>query len=384
MRVSFLLRILFIGLLFHLYVGLRLLPDLPVGPVWRTIGWLWLLASLIVIPVSARLRNVERTALKVSALVGGLLEMGFFSSLLTLTFARDLMLLALAVFDMLAGRNWLEAARPITASAVLGLSVVASAWAVYCARRVAPLKRVVVPIENLPAGLEGFTIVQISDIHVGPTIRRGYLEGVVKAVNAQQADMVAVTGDAIDGPVARLREHTAPFGDLRARHGVFYVTGNPEYYSGAAQWVDEFRRLGLTVLLNEHVVIEHRGAPLVIAGITDYTAHHYDPNQRSDPRAAKAGAPQAVSVLLAHQPLSAPAAAEVGFTLQLSGHTHGGQLFPWSLVVKVQQPFVAGLGRLGRMWVYTSRGTGYWGPPMRLFAPSEITRLTLVRAAAGA
>jgi len=142
------------------------------------------------------------------------------------------------------------------------------------------------------------------------------------------------------------------------------------------------RRLGLTVLMNEHVLLRHSEATLLVAGVTDFTAHHFDEAQRSDPHAAIKGAPRNIGMklLLAHQPRSAVAAADAGFDLQLSGHTHGGQFFPWNLFVPLQQPFTAGLNRLQQLWVYTSRGTGYWGPPKRLLAPSEITHLTLVAA----
>ena len=241
-----------------------------------------------------------------------------------------------------------------------------------------------VPIAGLPARLHGFSIVQISDVHVGATIKKGYVSRIVDAVNALDADMIAVTGDLVDGSVARLSSHTQPLSRLYARHGAFFVTGNHEYYSGANAWVIELRRLGLCVLLNEHIVLEHDGEVVVVAGVTDFSAHHFDPAQRSDPAAAIAGAPQraAVKVLLAHQPRSAFAAAKAGFDVQLSGHTHGGQFFPWNLAVKLLQPFAAGLHRLDELWVYVSRGTGYWGPPKRFGAPSEITHLRLVPAPA--
>src|SRR5205085_3496844 len=144
--------------------------------------------------------------------------------------------------------------------------------------------------------------------------------------------------------------------------------------------IHELRRLGVRVLLNEHVVLRHRGAALLVAGVTDWSAHRFDPSQRSDPQAALAGAPPeaSVRVLLAHQPRSADAAERAGFQLQLSGHTHGGQFWPWNLFVRFQQPFTAGLHRLRELWVYVSRGTGYWGPPKRFGAPSEITRVRLV------
>jgi predicted MPP superfamily phosphohydrolase len=237
-----------------------------------------------------------------------------------------------------------------------------------------------VPIADLPVSLHGFTIVQISDVHVGPTISRDYVESIVGAVNRLQADLIAVTGDLVDGSVARLREHVEPLRDLSSRHGTFFVTGNHEYYSGVTDWVDELRRLGLNVLLNEHVILRHDEASLLVAGVTDHGAHNFDESHRSDPAAAIADAPDhaRVRILLAHQPRSAPAALQAGFQLQLSGHTHGGQFWPWNLFVRLQQPFTAGLHRLHDLWVYTSRGTGYWGPPKRFGAPSEITRLRLV------
>jgi predicted MPP superfamily phosphohydrolase len=239
-----------------------------------------------------------------------------------------------------------------------------------------------VPIEGLPEALHGYSIAQISDIHVGPTIKRPYLNAIVNRVNALDADAIAVTGDLVDGSVQRLGLHTQPLARLSAPDGAFFVTGNHEYYSGAEEWIVELRRLGLTVLLNEHVVRRRGGAALMIAGVADYSAHHFNPAHRSDPQLAAAGAPLdlAVKILLAHQPRSATAAEAAGFDLQLSGHTHGGQFFPWNLFVPLQQPFVAGLHRVRRLWVYTSRGTGYWGPPKRFGAPSEITLVRLVPA----
>jgi hypothetical protein len=234
---------------------------------------------------------------------------------------------------------------------------------------------------------------------VGPTIKHAFLQRIVAKVNTLGADVVAITGDLVDGKVAELAGHVAPLAGLQSRHGTFFVTGNHEYYSGAHAWIHELRRLGLTVLMNEHVVLYHgKGlgvgmdvdaqedsqsvALLVLAGVADYSAHHFDPTHRSDPALAMLGAPATalVRVLLAHQPRSAAAAAQAGFDLQLSGHTHGGQFWPWNLFVPLQQPFTAGLNRLNALWVYTSRGTGYWGPPKRFGAPSEITALRLVAA----
>src|SRR6185312_1319029 len=224
-----------------------------------------------------------------------------------------------------------------SAPGVLGLAFVATGVGFANARRRARIVRVRIPLADLPSALHGFTIAQVSDVHVGRTIKRRYVEAIVRAVNGLEADLVAVTGDLVDGTVEELAAHTAPFGELRARHGAFFVTGNHEYYSGERAWIGEISRLGLRVLMNQHVVVTHRGASIVVAGVTDFSAHHFDPAQRSDPQAAIAGAPAdaGARILLAHQPRSAFAALHAGFDLQLSGHTHGGQFWPWMFFVRL-------------------------------------------------
>jgi predicted MPP superfamily phosphohydrolase len=367
--------------LLHAYIGLRILPDLPVDVAWRWAGAAALALSAILIPLGLLARVVQRAlrrpALGTVLTWSGLIATGLFSSLLVATLLRDVVLTLAGWF------GWYSMALLADSAAAVPLvAAFVTLVGFFNARRTARVVDVDVPIRELPRELHGFTIVQISDIHVGPTIRHGYLDRIVDRVNALQADVIAVTGDLVDGSVQELRAHTAPLSKLSARHGSYFVTGNHEYYSNAHAWIAEVERLGLRVLLNEHVVLEHEGAFLVFAGVTDYTAHHFDPAHRSDPQAALAGAPgdAAVRILLAHQPRSAPAAADAGFDLQLSGHTHGGQFFPWNLFVPLQQPFTAGLNRLRDLWVYTSRGTGYWGPPKRFGAPSEITRVRLVSA----
>ena len=361
--------------LLHLYIGLRLLP--PVEPEGFALGisMLLLAVSTLLVPAGL-LATRHRWADQLSW--AGLLAMGFFSSLLVLTLMRDVTLLILAAIG--DGGDAIDRG---TAIAVPVIALAVTILGYVNARRVARVVDVDVPIAGLPDAFHGYTIVQVSDVHVGPTIKRGYLEAIVARVNGLQADAIAITGDLVDGSVERLAAHTAPLAHLSARDGVFFVTGNHEYYSGAHAWIAELRRLGLTVLINEHVVRERGGHGLMIAGVPDFTAHHFEPSHRSDPQRAAADAPANVSVrvLLAHQPRSADAAASAGFDLQLSGHTHGGQFYPWNLFVPLQQPFTAGLNQVRSMWIYTSRGTGYWGPPKRFGAPSEITRLRLITAA---
>lgn len=365
------------SLILHLYIATRLAAALS-GPAQAALLSL-LAASAVLMPLGLVARRFVGPPMADRLTWVGMGFMGLFSSLFVLTLGRDALLLA-AVLATSLGLAMPLALRPDSAAAVVGLALAVTAWGFFNARRVARVVRVDVPLAGLPPALQGFRIAQISDIHVGPTIKRGYLQGIVDAVNALGADLVAITGDLVDGSVAELAPHVAPLAGLRSRHGSFFVTGNHEYYSGAPHWVAELRRLGVKVLLNQHEVLRHDGAPLLLAGVTDFSAHHFDPAQRSSPQAALAGAPDAARtrILLAHQPRSAAAAQEAGFDLQLSGHTHGGQFFPWNLLVRLQQPFTAGLHRLGSLWVYTSRGTGYWGPPKRFGAPSEITLLRLV------
>jgi predicted MPP superfamily phosphohydrolase len=363
--------------LLHFYIGIRLLPAMALHPLGVAAGALLLALSTLLLPAGLLSSRFKRWRYADQLAWAGLLAMGFFSSLLLLTVLRDLVLLVVALFGG-TSPQLLRASAIAVPLLALGVTVVGF----INARRVARVVEVEVPIAGLPAALHGYRIVQISDIHVGPTIKRGYLNAIVTKVNALQPDAIAITGDLVDGSVRRLAPHTEPLARLAARDGTFFVTGNHEYYSGAQEWIVELRRLGLTVLLNQHVVCERDGERLMIAGVTDFTAHLFNESHRSDPHKAAAGAPHGLHarILLAHQPRSATAAAAAGFDLQLSGHTHGGQFFPWNLFVPLQQPFTAGMNRLNQLWVYTSRGTGYWGPPKRFGAPSEITSVRLVSA----
>ncbi len=240
-----------------------------------------------------------------------------------------------------------------------------------------------VQLAELPPAFEGFRIVQISDLHLGPTSGRRFAEKVARIANGLQADVVALTGDFVDGAVATLGHAVEPIAGIRSRQGLFFVPGNHEYYWGVASWVRHFRSLGVRVLLNEHVVIERDGSALVLAGVTDYSAGGMLPDHASDPKKSLRGAPpSAIKVLLAHHPESFREAERAGFDLQLSGHTHGGQFFPFSLLVHLTHRYTKGLHRWRRLWIYVSRGTGYWGPPLRFGVPGEITRIRLRRSAA--
>jgi len=235
-----------------------------------------------------------------------------------------------------------------------------------------------ISLPTLPKEFDGLKICQISDLHVGPTIDRNYAQKVVDLTLAQNPDLIVLTGDIIDGYPEVLRSQLEPLKNLRAPHGVFYCTGNHEYYWGIDIWLKEFQALGFTILNNEHHLLNKGASQICIGGITDLKGHQFSPAHQSDAKKAFEGvSAETVKILLAHQPASYTQALECGVHLQLSGHTHGGQFFPWSLLVAAAQRFYKGLYFHETMWIYTNRGTGYWGPPQRFTVPSEITVLRL-------
>ena len=361
------------------YIGWRLIPALATSLLGRYIGIGLLIGCYAIIPLSIRSPIIRNSTLKNLLAWTSVLAMGFLSSLLVFTLLRDFVLLGIRILEPAFDMSLVASSAEWT----LMLSTLLTVMGLIIARSRPNVVNIEIPIINLPAALHGFSIAQVSDVHVGPTIRRGFVERIVARVNRLKADLIAVTGDLVDGSVQQLSRHTAPLAELVARHGVYFVLGNHEYYSGERAWTAELKRLGLHVLKNEHVVLAHNGASLVLAGVTDLSAHHFDASQHSDPHAALRGAPAdaGAKVLLAHQPNSASAAATAGFDVQLSGHTHGGQFWPWNLLIGFFQPFARGLYRLKNLWVYVNRGTGYWGPPNRFGVPPEITHIRLVPAA---
>ncbi|MGW5636707.1 metallophosphoesterase [Streptomyces sp. NPDC003832] len=272
-----------------------------------------------------------------------------------------------------------DRARTVT-WAVLGTTAVLLAWGYAEARRVPRVRRLDVLLPRLGAGLDGTRVALITDTHYGPLDRARWSERVCETVNTLEADLVCHTGDIADGTAERRRAQAAPLGTVRATHARVYVTGNHEYYSEAQGWVDLMDELGWEPLRNRHLLLERGGDTLVVAGVDDVTAESSGlAGHRAHLDGALDGAdPELPVLLLAHQPKFIDRAAAGGVDLQLSGHTHGGQIWPFHHLVRLDQPALAGLTRHGpRTLLYTSRGTGFWGPPFRVFAPSEITLLVL-------
>ncbi|MFG3129270.1 metallophosphoesterase [Streptomyces tendae] len=234
------------------------------------------------------------------------------------------------------------------------------------------VKRVTVPLARLPRAAHGFRIAVVSDIHLGPVLGRGFAQKVVDTINSTQPDLIAVVGDLVDGSVKDLGPAAAPLAQLEARHGAYFVTGNHEYFSGAEQWVAEVRRLGLLPLENARTELPH----FDLAGVNDVAGE--DEGQGPDYERALGDRDRSrACVLLAHQPVQIHDAVDHGVDLQLSGHTHGGQLWPGNLIAGAANPTLAGLERYGDTQLYVSRGAGAWGPPTRVGAPSDITVIQL-------
>jgi predicted MPP superfamily phosphohydrolase len=371
----------------HVYVSWRVLSPLPIPRWFRTFLYVCWLPLMACVPASFALDSPQPSPYDLAFRWLVWTYFGVFSVLFALLGARDLAFLVLRGVEKMRREHPPMAAERrrflynVTTGAAVMATGVLSYLGVRSARRLPEIANVEIKIAGLPHEFDGYHIVQLSDVHVGLTIDKEFILPIVEAVTSLKPDLIALTGDLVDGKVDRLRDDISPFGYLRAPDGILCVTGNHEYYSGVEEWCQHYRELGITVLNNQHVSVARGAKKLVIAGITDRREGKKFPGHTPDAKAALEGAPQHdVRILLAHQPKAVRDVQEHGFALQLSGHTHGGQYFPWNLFVGLVEPFDTGLTRVGKGWLYVSRGTCYWGPPMRTFVPPEITSIRLKRA----
>ena len=311
--------------------------------------------------------------------------MGFaFLCVVVLGISDLFLLLARALAGVFTNAGVLAPSLPLSriqAMAVAVTTLVLGVWALREGLAFPRVRRVEISLPRWPRERDGFRIVQISDIHIGALRGRAFAAELVARVNALSPDLVAVTGDLVDGSVTHLGDEVAPFADLRASHGVFFVTGNHDHYSGADDWVSTIGKLGLSVLRNRNETLFDGPASVALAGVDDHRASMMADDGGEDLDLGLAGIPaDRPVVLLAHDPSTFKQASRRGVDLQLSGHTHAGQIWPFRYLVRIATPFVQGIHRRGASTVYVSRGTGFWGPPMRLGAPAEITELCLRRA----
>jgi len=370
------------------YIGWRLIIPFHLQTPYKQFAWIGL-ALMFLVPFSTFI--VMRFAEKYSDAVSwiGYISLGFLSFVFVALFLRDIAWMigsgGQKLFSLFSSSpQTFDAAKrefllQTTNLGVLGVAGTLTAYGVYEARKKPGIVNVDIPIAKLPQEFDGFRIVQISDIHAGLTIKRDFIETIAKEIKNLSPDLIAFTGDMADGSVPHLKHDLEPLANVYAPHGKFFITGNHEYYSGVEQWVTHARDMGYDVLMNEHRLVTKNGASFVLAGVTDYSGGGFSPAHKSDPAKALNGAPKELAkILLAHQPRTLFHVNDLDLDLVLMGHTHGGQFFPWNLVATIGQPFIKGLNKYNdRTWAYVSKGTGYWGPPVRVGARSEITVLTL-------
>lgn len=372
------MRLFLPSMIMVVYVVVSLVLMLPWRPGFK------LAAVLVLLAVSMKYVLYETIG---GAFFGPSLPRWLILSMEALYAALVLLFVLLVVRDAVTALLWLSRLlgtswqMPFSRAAVGGVLTVAAlamgAWGAWQGVRVPDVRTREIVLPGLPAALDGFVFVQLSDLHIGPLLRERWLQAVVEKTNAQNPDVVVITGDFIDGSPAMLGQDVAPLGKLRAKYGVYGVTGNHEYYYNAPAWMPVFEKLGVDMLHNEHRVLTVNGAELVLAGINDPTAARFG-DAGPDIRQALDGAPpETVRVLLAHQPRGASTCD--GVDLQLSGHTHGGiMIFMRPLIAHFNEGLVGGLYALQNLQLYISAGTGVWnGFSSRVGVPSEITRLVL-------
>ena len=381
---SFAVPVLAAFLLMHRYAWARLVRDPALPRRWhKALTVLVFLLAILLVGVFVSSRTVPAGWAR-TTVAYGFLWLGLLFYLTVL----------LAAFDVVRFVRWrsrpkpraVDPSRRIFLARVAASAAVAGTGAIAVGGRRSAFEitkpEIVVPLPRLPRELSGFRIVQLTDLHVGPIQQERFVETVVEEANSLRPDLIVVTGDLVDGPVESLGPVLAPLSKLRARCGVAFVTGNHEYYSGAAEWVEYLRERGIRVLMNQRIAVGDAGAggaTFDLAGVPDHHGGRFLPDHEPDLERALAGRdPERALVYLAHQPRQITLARGRGVGLQLSGHTHGGQMWPFGALVALTQPFVSGFHRTeDGTAIYVSRGAGFWGPPMRVLEPAEIPTIVL-------
>ncbi len=372
----------------YFYAGVRLIP-LMVSPGLRRFLWglLGVCLALPFVHFALRLRHASPTLSDLTGLAG-YSAMGFFTLLACGTLVRDAGLVMYRIYrKMIDSRRTAEqpvdpVRRGIVKKAsglvVTAVTISASAGGFVLARRAPRVVEQDLVVKGLHPDLAGLCILQFTDLHAGPTIKKEFVRRAVDRIQQTKKDLIVCTGDLVDGSVETLKDDVAPLRQLTAPLGKYFVTGNHEYYSGVGPWLAQIKTLGFDVLNNDHRLIRRGRGKITLAGVPDYSTRYFGIHEKSSPVKAAGGCePESLKILLAHQPKSVFEAAKAGFHIQISGHTHGGQYFPGNLAARITQPFIQGFYRYRGVQLYVSPGTGYWGPPLRLGTVQEITRFTL-------
>lgn len=370
--------------LLTIYTGLHAQRLWPAHPFWGWAGIFFFVGLMLVWQRVHRADQSDPESRRYKVLAwSGTIAMGVWATFLFFCFAIDLVSLILLAAQAIHPFPFNSQTLHLPALLVL-ISALLAALGLVQAVEGPRVIQVKVPIHALSPALEGFKIALLSDLHIGPTIGARYVSDVVDRTLELKPDMIAVTGDLADENVAKIAAQIAPLARLKAPQGIYYVTGNHEYYWGAEEWLAKVSSLGWIPLNNDNRTLSVKESSLFIAGITDEQGEILSPEHVSDlARAARGSEKSSFRMLLSHRPGIYAEAEKAGFQLQLSGHTHGGQFFPWSLVIPFAHRFYKDLNRFRRLWIYVSSGAGYWGPPHRFLVPSEITLLELVSARVG-
>ena len=381
----FLFVVLTVLWIIHGYVAWKVIPTLGLTSTGGITAYIliFFLSILPLLPILLRYSGSETKIIDRISLFG-YTSLGFFVLSFLILLTKDLFGHAVTFVSHLMGsqqevddskRDFIKKSLTL---GVLGISGVATSYGFYSSRKGPAIIEQDIFLKSLPDEFENFTIAQISDLHVGPTIKISYVDDVLRKIENVNPDLIAVTGDMVDGSVKHLSKELQPFKDMVAGYGTFFVTGNHEYYSGAESWLDETDRLGMTNLINEHRLITKNGKHIAIAGITDFRAHQIIKSHRSNPKKAiKSVDNTTAKIMLAHQPNSIYSVHHSGVDLQLSGHTHRGQFWPFTYPTKLANAYLAGHYNHDGTQIYVNRGTGYWGPPLRIGVPAEITLIRL-------
>lgn len=368
------------GYLFH-----RLVMDTAIPGPWSTIIGVCLAGLVLSIPLSFIASRVLDKNVARFFVVPVYVWLGFAFQTFFLLLAIDILRWVAGLLLGLMGipSPWadpvqgLQAWR-VTAATASGVVLLATAFAIWWGLTRLVVRRLEITIPGLPPSLDGFTILHLSDLHLDLVHGRAWLQDVVDRANELKADLIAITGDLAEGSVAQFGSDAEPIGELEAPHGVYFVTGNHEYFHDLQGWLAYLKTAGVRVLRNERVSIGTEGGTFDLAGVDDHDGARIAPGHGPDLRKALEGRdPSRAVVLLAHQPRIIKEAARQGVDLVLSGHTHGGQIWPFSYLVYLQQPYVRGLKGEGDTLLYLSSGTGFWGPPMRLGTTAEMALITL-------
>ncbi len=369
-------------LIVYSYVGCRLLWTLDISSYYKTLLFVLLviLYCLLIITFAFYFNKIENNFTRIIAWLG-YTGLGTVTLLFFLQIGVDLLL---SLKTLIVRKNHFDPQRRafigLSLKGIVGsLGAIGTAWGLYNAVKTPIIKKVEIPITDLPKSLQGLRMAQISDLHVGSMIGKDFIAKVVEKIDKINPDILFFTGDAADGSVASYGSHLEALGRIKPRYGKFFVTGNHEYYSDMNGWLRLIENLGFKILINESQNVIINGSTVMITGIPDRGGKYFSDFHKTDMEKAICGMPNPdLKILLAHQPRDVEYAVKYNFHLQLSGHTHGGQYFPFSVLVKMAHPFLKGLHKRKNTWVYINQGTGYWGPPMRIGTEPEITEIILV------